>query len=286
MRRIATSSRLAGVPLVMLAGLLAVWVPGIHAEQQRVREDQAGGQRPTARVMSADMAVRHQRLGADGRPAGSSSEVILRLARELRNGRWVTRMQVRQAPEALVRFPDGVRRLANPFAAVHVEVDEDAERVWLIGADGNRRPVVSPEVARLLGGEKTPEGRPSAPPTRGRVAHRLFAEAGFEGERRDELVRRFGPSRGRVRGLDRYVHEDQEGLVEVLVDPVAVLPVELRSDGPTGMRTQTRVSYESRPGAGYVRRLLRSEHRLGSVPGAALTEVELTNVVVGGAVQP
>lgn len=305
---VQTAARLAGA-LCVSAGLLAAWASGLHAEQRngpssnpssfpsvtrgaaaerggpsaRVTEPQASSRNLRGRLVRADVIVRHQLFEANGRSLGPLPDVRYRLSRELRNGRWVDRLDIVQPPAVLVTYPDGVRAVPNPFAGRGVERVDGEDEVMVIGADGKPRPVVDDEVKRFFGwSDEKP--RSSIGSFRGPGGSWL-AEAGREQERRVELERQFGRARDRVRGLDRYVQQDPHGRLEVFVAPETVLPVEIRGEAADGGRIQTSLEYDFHPGLGHVRRRLRAEHRFAGA-GGGVTEVEIINVETTGEVGP
>src|SRR5690606_796148 len=161
---VQTAARLAGA-LCVSAGLLAAWASGLHAEQRngpssnpssfpsvtrgaaaerggpsaRVTEPQASSRNLRGRLVRADVIVRHQLFEANGRSLGPLPDVRYRLSRELRNGRWVDRLDIVQPPAVLVTYPDGVRAVPNPFAGRGVERVDGEDEVMVIGADGKPR---------------------------------------------------------------------------------------------------------------------------------------------------
>ncbi len=273
----------AGLTLAVLAGAGAGLPTGARAEVAR-QEPSLG----PPRHFSADLTVRHRRVTPSGVPIGlPRPDVIMRVVREERRGRWVTSLSASRLPDALVAGPRGTSTLVNPFLVARVEMADDEEQPQLFDRRGQRVRAVSAADLQLVGAARVvQEGAASG---RGRSpAGALLAEAGTGGEltRRRELERRFGPATGRVRGLDRYVATTSDARHEVLVKPDTVLPVELLTSSSGRGEMRTGVTYDAHGRHGYVRRLLRTEHHLAEAgAGRAVTEVELANIVMSDEVR-
>jgi hypothetical protein len=240
------------------------------------------------RHFSADLAIRHWRVSSAGaplRPVGPA--VVMRVVREQRSRGWVTTLSMDRMPDAIIDAPDGRTALSNPFLVGRVEFRDDDAEARLF--DRNGRPVrtVSPDDLRLVGAVAG-ASHSDRGPLQGSPAGSIFlAEAGHEATRRLELVRQFGPPAGRVGDLERYVSTSADGRHEALVTVDTVLPVELVSSSTAGGRMRTTLAYEVHPGYGHVRRLMRSEHHLPQTDaGHAVTQVELSNVVLSDEVRP
>lgn len=100
----------------------------------------------------------------------------------------------------------------------------------------------------------------------------LVAPAAERPGRRSALERRFGRSRGKVRGLDRYLSNDGTKVHEVLVDPESALPAEVNvADGKT-LVEHHRFEY-ARVGRGWVRTRVASETAMPGTPSQRLVAV-------------
>jgi hypothetical protein len=140
---------------------------------------------------------------------------------------------------------------------------------------------------RLVGATATLRGPDRSRPSSGSPGGSFLASASQRDERRADLVRRFGAPVGRLRGLDRFVTTDAGGRHEVLATVDTILPVEVSTAAPAGGSMLTTITYEPREGYGHLRRLVTTQHHLpGPGAGLALTEVELTNVVLSDEVRP
>lgn len=270
-----------------LAGSGAAWSPGARAEQQpRTLRPSSP---PQARHFSASLAIRHRRFTSTGTPvAVSAPDVVMRMVREHRGGRWKTSLSVDQPPELFVDMPGGRTRVTNPFLVTRVELDDGDQEPRLFDRQGRRVRAMTMADLKMLGAAEAVRGGTGTAaqpqPAAGAV---LLAEAGRQAERRQALARAFGAPVGRVRGLDRYVSKTKEGSDEVLVAPDTALPVELASSSAAAGDVRTEVAYQAYGAYGHVRRLMRSEHRFAQADaGRVLTEVELANVVISDEVMP
>jgi hypothetical protein len=123
---------------------------------------------------------------------------------------------------------------------------------------------------------------PGTPLSDGDWIDHLVASPDRRSDRRRGLERRFGPPRGRVGGLDRYVKASGDGTDEVLVNPEAVVAVEANVARGGALVAHTIYGHESRDGGTLIRRLTRAEHALSDGSGGrAVPEVEVTNVRLG-----
>lgn len=270
----------AGLTLAVLAGGGASLPAATRAEAARQEPSVA-----PPRHFSADLMVRHRRVTPSGVPIGlPRPDVVMRVVREDRRGRWVTSLSASRAPDALVEGPRGASSLANPFLVTRVEMADDEEQPRLFDRRGQQVRALSAADLQLVGAARVVQQGAQGGRGRSSPAGALLAEAGGGGEltRRRELERRFGPATSRVRGLDRYVATTSDARHEVLVRPDTVLPVEMLTASTARGEMRTGVTYQAHGRHGYVRRLLRTEHHLAEAgAGRAVTEVELANIVIG-----
>lgn len=240
-----------------------------------------------ARHFSARLAVRHRRFPAPDTLHGRDApDVVMRLTREFRAGRWQTTLAVERPPDLFVDLSGGRAPVRNPFLITRVELNDDEDEPRMYDQQGRRVRAMSMADLPVLGAAGTLRRPRTTRGDRATAAVAWLAESGRQAERRDAIVRAFGPAVGRTRGLDRYVTQTTTGRQEVLVTPDTALPVELRS-AVEGAEVQTDVTYEPYGPYGYVRRFMRSEHRFSAAAaGRTVTEVELSNVVISGEVAP
>jgi hypothetical protein len=284
---VAAAVGLAGV------GVGATWGPAVQIARAQDMAPASGAPPDRAglsvRHFSADLTIRHQRVGASGLPVGvRGPDLVMRVVREVHEGRWRTTLAVDRQPDLLIDAPGGATRLRNPFSIARIEFRDGDESPRVVGHDGRLTRVVTADDLRLVGAAQTlraqsrPDGSQAAPGTVG-----FLAEVARHAERRDELVRRFGAPTGLVRGLDRYVDQDALGRREVLVVRDTALPVEITAWATGGAQMRTAITYEQHGAVGHVRRLMRTEHQSGDTrAGRTITEVALANVVIADQVQP
>ena len=113
------------------------------------------------------------------------------------------------------------------------------------------------------------------------VEHLLPTAAG-RGARRAAFARDMGSPQGLVRGLERFVHDRDGNTTEVLSDPTWSVPVEINVVRDGALVSHSVLSYDEDPGAGLVRRRIRSEQLLSPESGdRALVDFELSNIRLG-----
>jgi hypothetical protein len=238
-----------------------------------------------ARHFSASLAIRHRRLLPSGTVHGPAMpEVVMRLTREFRAGRWRTALELERPPDLFADISGGRAPIHNPFLISRIEMNDDEETPRMYDRAGRQVRAMTMADLPVLGAAETLRQKPV---TGGRAlpAVSWLAEAGRESERREELVRSLGTPVGRVRGLDHYATRTATGRHDVLVAPDTALPVELTSTSDAA-EVQTGVEYLPYGSFGYVRRFLRSEHRLLQAAERSVTEVELAHIVISDEVTP
>ena len=110
------------------------------------------------------------------------------------------------------------------------------------------------------------------------VEHLLPSVAGRE-TRRAAFTRDMGSPQGLVRGLERFVQNRDGSTTEVLSDPTWSVPVEINVVRDGALVSHSVLSYDEDPGAGLVRRRIRSEQLLSPESGdRALVDFELSNI--------
>ena len=121
------------------------------------------------------------------------------------------------------------------------------------------------------------------PDPRGREwIEQLLPSAVGRASRRAAFARDMGSPKGAVRGLERFL-QDRDGVTtEVLSDPAWSVPVEINVLRDGTLVSHSVLSYEEEPGAGLVRRRIRSEQLLSPESGdRALVDFELANIRLG-----
>lgn len=275
--------------VVALAGSTATPRAAVReAARQSARLATAQAPSGALRHFSADLAIRHWRVSAAGVALRSPGPaVLMRVVREHRGRGWVTTLSTDRMPDAIIDAPGGRTTLSNPFRVARVEFGDDDAEPRLFDRSGRPVRAVGPDDLRLVGAVAGARRSGRGPLPESSAGGVFVAEAGHEGARRLDLVRRFGPPTGRAGGLERYVSSSADGRHEALVTVDTALPVDLVSSSTTGGRMRTTLAYDARAGYGHVRRLMRTEHHLPQADtGHAVTQVELSNVVLSGEVRP
>jgi len=98
-------------------------------------------------------------------------------------------------------------------------------------------------------------------------------------DRRKAIERRYGPKRGRVNGMDRYLASAGDMTCELLVNSDAVVPVEMNLARTATLIGRSLFTHETQPDGVLIRRLLHSERAvaIGS-NNRAVVDVTMTNV--------
>jgi hypothetical protein len=110
------------------------------------------------------------------------------------------------------------------------------------------------------------------------VEHLLPSAAG-RAARRAALLRGHGSPQGTVNGLERFVSHDAGTMTEVLSDPNWAVPVEINVVRDGALVSHSTLTYAEDPGAGLVRRRIRSELLVSPESGdRVVIDVELANL--------
>jgi hypothetical protein len=244
-------------------------------------------------LFAGDLTIRHQRVTADGRPAGMGPPaMVLRLERRRIGGRWRTTFDVTSIEPTLVQSPAGRQSLDNPFAAARIEFQEDGLPPRMYDRRGRLIQGPTPADIRALGlpaelrnRDWSPEdliaGAPGVPGLAGErgPAVGLVSLVSERAARRLDLERRYGMPVGQVRGLDRFLNQTSDSTHELLVDPETALPVEINVADRGQLVRHATLDYEKLAGTTLLRRRLRNEQVVAEPDGVRLvTEIELTNV--------
>jgi hypothetical protein len=97
--------------------------------------------------------------------------------------------------------------------------------------------------------------------------------------RRAALVRSMGSPHSLERGLERFIGNADGETTEVLSDPAWGLPVEINVVRDGALVSHTTFGYAEDPGAGRIRRRMRSEHLQSPESGdRSVVDMELTNI--------
>jgi len=172
------------------------------------------------------------------------------------------------------------KQLDNPFAVVRVEDDEDGTPIRLYDRNGHQLQMPSELEPKQLKKDMSAPlvGRPSSSTNRD-WAESVIAHPAKNNERRAALGRRFGPSTGRVRTLDRFLSTENDATIEMLADPVSGLLVETNVARNGSLFSHTTIRYEPRADGSLVKRSLHTEQIVGTNNGErAVIDVEFSDV--------
>ncbi len=242
-------------------------------------------------AVSADITVTQGLVSQAGKPVGAPVPPARYRWQRKKNGRyWKTTMTMTSSVRPPVRLLSGAMKVLPP-AIVRIEDDGDGTAPRFYDQRDNEiRPPRAADITRssaALGGSAfaVPTGTSRATGTqplrtideswtRSIVVMRSDAKA-----RRDELLRRFGPVVGQLRGLDRFVTAVEDGSVEILIDPQTNVIREWNLVKKGELEARGSSAYELAAGDTLLRRNARVERLLPNGSGSRMaTEVDLANV--------
>ena len=198
-------------------------------------------------VFSADVVIDDTIVDASGALVESRPQTRYRLSTRQVDGDLET--EIVYGPARL--FPRGP--LVDPRSGYRLVFDSQLRNPQVYDAAGQL-------ISRPAGPPPIHPGPTSAAARPGLVLSDRDAPS-----RRDHLVQGFGPAVGTVGGRDRYLVQDGEVMTETLVDPGAVLPVEVNVVRSGKLDHRTSIAYGRLPGRRWYVASVRSERAL---PGA------------------
>jgi hypothetical protein len=237
---------------------------------------------------TADVAVSQMHVGANGqRLPGTAPSATYRI--EHRAGAHAfTRVAMVEFEGIKAESVAGSVTVDNPLLAVRMELDPK-DGLRLFNRRGDRLPEVTAADRRFFG---IANPTPATTPPHSRVmseraqVSNLVVAAGRQAERRTDIEREFGRPVERLRGLDRYIASRRGNIDELLVDPVAALPVELNTVRGGVLASRVQIAHEPKGNGAFVRRWFRAERALADGGRRVVTTIEVTNVRIGaGGVQ-
>jgi hypothetical protein len=258
---------------------------------------------PAWDTFSADLTIRRRLLRRDGTVGLEGPEVRYRWARTLTERGWKTAMTLVSASPDTVQTDKGPKSVSRKIPVSRIEIgdprtptrvfDAEGRMVFLLPSQAPRSDAVA-ESRVSPGGTSIAEGLAAAlamPASTAAVDVPADAMQGREwieqlmptrtagAARRAALVRALGNPHGVERGLDRFIGHANGETTEVLSDPAWGVPVEINVVRDGALTSHTTFGYVEDPGAGLVRRRLRSEHLLSPESGdRSVVDVELTNI--------
>jgi hypothetical protein len=260
-------------------------------------------------TFSADVTIRRRLVRKDGTPGLEGPEMRYRWVRTLEEAGWKTTMTVLSVSADTIQTSKGPQAVSRKVPVARIEVGDTRSPTRIFDAEGRMLfmlPTTPPtDAARAVPGPALPahleavrtaaasfkeslatavaaghgaSTAPAAPQSREWVDHLLPSAAG-RGARRAALTRDMGSPQGLVRGLERFVQERDGSTTEVLSDRDWSVPVEINVVRDGALVSHSVLSYEEDPGAGLVRRRIRSEQLLSPESGdRALVDFELSNI--------
>ncbi len=239
-----------------------------------------------------------------------------RWVRTLADSGWKTTMTVLSVSPDTVQTSKGPQALSRKVPVSRIEIGDERTPARVFDTDGRMifmLPTAPSAPATLAGEHPLPDAlervrtaaasfksslardatagiavtRPPADPRSREWIEQLMPSAAGRAQRHAALARDMGAVRGGVRGLDRFVHDSDDTTTEVLSDPTWSVPVEINVVRGGTLVSHSVLSYDTDPGAGLVRRRIRSEQLLSPESGdRAVVDVELSNIRLGrGAVR-
>lgn len=262
-------------------------------------------------TVSADLIVRRQLVRKDAAPGLQAPEMRYRWVRTLGDTGWKTTLTLVSASADRIETSKGPQAVSRKIPISRIEIGDPRTPARVFDTEGRLvfMPPSRPRTA-LHGAAASPEGAASLDGTaadplalpdalragldaaaagvaeraardatsRDWVEHLLPSAAG-RAARRAALLRGHGSPQGMVNGLERFVSHDAATMTEVLSDPTWAVPVEINVVRDGALVSHSTLTYAEDPGAGLVRRRIRSELLVSPESGdRAVIDVELANL--------
>ena len=268
---------------------------------------------PAWDTFSADVTIRRRMVRKDGTPGPEAPEMRYRWVRTLGDTGWKTTMTVLSVSSDVVQTSKGAQAVSRKVPVSRIEIGDARSPARIFDAEGRMLfmlPTAPPtgrigaptsgaalpaELEAVRGAAAAFKANLASAVTAGTdaghtpadlrsrewVEHLLPSAAG-RGARRAAFARDMGSPQGLVRGLERFVHDRDGHTTEVLSDPTWSVPVEINVARDGALVSHSVLSYDEDPGAGLVRRRIRSEQLLSPESGdRALVDFELSNIRLG-----
>jgi hypothetical protein len=257
-------------------------------------------------TFSADLTLRRRLLNKDGTPRLEAPEVRYRWVRTLGDAGWKSSLTILSVAPATIQTAKGPQPASMKIPISRVEIgdprtparvfDTNGNLVFMPAtpmvapsddaADARRTPAPSadatarhrdPAFATAVPGDLL-ERAAGAMRSRDWVEHLLPTASGRQA-RHAALVREMGVPQGTLRGLERFVSNADGATTEVLADPTWAVPVEINVVEHGALVSHSTLTYVQDPGAGLVRRRLRTEQLLSPESGdRAEIDFEFANI--------
>ena len=281
------------VSAVLSASLLASASASPPEAQKQDTQRKQPGPAETFESVSADVTVSQGLVSHAGTQVGAPvPPARYRWQRQKNGGHWKTTMTMMSSVRPALRLLSGATKEIAP-AIVRIEDDGDGTAPRFYDDRGREvQPPQAADVARsrnALAGESlalpaVTNRPPSSQPRsidegwiRSLVVMRSEAKT-----RRDEVLRKFGPALGRLRGMDRFLMAVEDGSVEVLIDPDTSVIREWNLVRKGELEARGSSVYDVASGDMLVRRKSKVERLLPNGGGNRMsTEVDFANVRFG-----
>lgn len=267
---------------------------------------------PAWDTFTADVTIRRRMVRKDGTPGPEAPEMRYRWVRTLGDAGWKTTLTVLSVAPDTIQTSKGPQAVSRKVPVSRIEIGDARSPARIFDAEGRMLfmlPTAPPtDTAVSASGAALPAeleavrgaaaafkanlatavaagadaGRtPADLRSREWVEHLLPTAAGRVA-RRAAFARDMGSPQGLVRGLERFVQNRDGDTTEVLSDPTWSVPVEINVVRDGALVSHSVLSYYEDPGAGLVRRSIRSEQLLSPESGdRALVDFELSNIRLG-----
>jgi hypothetical protein len=258
-------------------------------------------------TFSADLTIRRQLLRRDGTVSLQGPEIRYRWSRTLTDRGWKTAMTLVGASPDTIQTAKGPQAVSRKIPISRIEIGDPHTPTRVFDADG-RMAFLLPSQARppKTDAAATDSRRGGPPPTTMAEAlaaavalpassgaseplpsasrsrewiEQIMPTRGASAARRSALVRSMGSPHSLERGLERFIGNADDETTEILSDPAWGLPVEINVVRAGALVSHTTFGYAEDPGAGMIRRRMRSEHLLSPESGdRSVVDMELSNI--------
>ena len=280
---------------VAAVAMIAAWAAWLDARRagRDPREQTTNTPTVTWDRFSADLSFRQAFINPDGTPQQTQPPATaFHLERSRSSRGWRTVITLRSFDRVVFKAAGTVRTAENPYVIARMESDGDGQPPRLYNLRGepislptanDRRLLAAPVPATLSVPDwnalATRVATTALLPAPDAWVDSVVATPDRRTSRRAAIEASFGPPRGRLSGLDRYVATTGDVTNEMLVNADIVIPAEINTALRGTLMTRTTFAHEARAGGVFVRRFSHAERRLPEAGDVrAVTDIEMTNV--------
>jgi hypothetical protein len=273
---------------VVCAALLAATCGVVAIQAQSVADSPNGWD-----TFAANVTIRRSHVQSDGSRLGADPPAVqYRWEQHLENGQWRTTMtlvdidhpivETRTGPEALANAPL-VNRLDNDGEGARSRLLDSkgrlitpptagaGQRLWALGQGGDDHDAPSFDVSKTLSVPSIAEGQ--------NWIDNVLPRLSDSPQRRAALQARYQASPRAVRALDQYLGTSNGAKLEVLADPISVLPVEVNVVDQGVLTQHTTISYAPTiDGRVYRQRVLVERVVPDSEGVRSVTDIQMSDV--------